>query len=124
MSVKFTDNSKIVIEAMQRAEKKALTAIGISGTEKVTDYMRDTGRYGPGSQGAGIWDSGDLLRDVNYNVRENDKAVDIGNSLEYAIPVHNGTRKMPARPYLFDAGTENTDLWREIAEEHISNEMK
>lgn len=117
MSVEFRDNSAAVLAAMEAAKKKALTAIGQAAVEVVTDYMQS--RYG-----APIRQTGDLMRDVNARPSQMPDAVDIGNSLEYAPWVHNGTRKMAARPYLRDAIMDNADIWREIAEEHIGAEMK
>lgn len=124
MAVEFKDNSKAVKAAMKQAKKKALTAIGQAAVEVTVDYMQNTSRYGAGSKGAGIYDTGDLQRDVNFRVRLADEMVDIGNSLDYAISVHNGTAKRAGKPYLFDAGTENGDIWREVSEEYISDEMK
>jgi hypothetical protein len=52
--------------------------------------------------GKAIRDTGDLQRDVNYQVID-DVTVEVGNSLEYAPYVHDGTRKMAGRPYIQDA---------------------
>lgn len=117
LSIEFKDNREAVLKAMETAKKKALTAIGLAAVEITTDYMQS--RYGKP-----IRQTGDLMRDVNFKVRTDNDAVDVGNDLEYAPWVHGGTAKVPARPYLYDAITENTDVWEEIAEEHLSNGFK
>lgn len=116
MGIEFKDNSKSVLNAMEVAQKKALTAIGMAAVEVTTDYMQT--RYGKP-----IRQTGDLMRDVNFRVRVEDDAVDYGVSLSYGVWVHNGTARMAARPFLRDAGIENIDIWEEIAAEHISSEM-
>ena len=114
MSVQFKDNSKEVLDLLNTNEGRALTAIGLAAVEVVLDYM--THKYY-----RDIHLTGDLKRDVNYKVRMNDLKVDIGNSLNYSILVHEGTGKMEARPYLKDAITDNTQMWREIAAEYLGN---
>lgn len=117
MGVEFKDFSDNVLSAMQTAKKQTLTAIGLAAIEQTNNYMQS--KYGKP-----IYVTGDLMRDVNSQVREADDRVDVGNSLSYALPVHNGTSRMPARPYLKDAITENGDIWREIAAEMLGEKMK
>ena len=117
MGIEIRDNRAAARAAMERAIQTALTAIGLAAVEVTTDYMQT--RYG-----APIRQTGDLMRDLNQQPSQTPKAVDVGNSLEYAEWVHNGTRRMAARPYLKDALTENTDIWKEIAAEHIGEEMR
>lgn len=117
MSVTFKDNSAAVLAAMARAKKKTLTALGQAGVEVTVDYMQS-------HYGKAIRITGDLQRDVSSRIREADEKVDIGNSLSYAIPVHNGTRKMSGRPYIFDAVTQNGDIWEQITAENMKAEMK
>ena len=112
MSAVYKDHSKEVLAMMNTNEGRALTAIGMAAVEQVTNYMEH-------EYGEPIKITGDLKGDVNFKVRAADREVDIGNSLNYAIWVHNGTRRMEARPYLKDAITENTQMWKEIAAEHL-----
>ena len=119
MSVQFKDNSKEILDLLKTNEGRALTAIGMEAVELVVKKM-----YHP-NEGKEIYDTGNLIGDVNYKVRMNDLEVDIGNTLRYAIWVHEGTEnedgsvRMAARPYLKDALTENTQVWKELAEEHL-----
>ena len=51
-----------------------------------------------------IWDTGSLQGDVQYQLdAEDDSTITVGNTLEYAPFVHDGTYKMGARPYIRDA---------------------
>ena len=96
--VKLKDHSEDVLKLLEQNVTKALTAAGIKAVNLILWQMR---------QGFGrpIRKRGDLQRDVNYQVREADHAVDIGNSLEYSTFVHEGTSRMPARPYITRALT-------------------
>jgi len=117
MDIQFIDYSRQVLMAMHEAEIAALTAIGLAAVEVTTDYMQS--RYGKP-----IRITGDLMRDVNFRVNTDEKETDIGNSLEYAPWVHNGTARLTSRPYLNDAIIENPDIWKEIAADFISRAMK
>ena len=112
MSTTFKDNSKDVLEKLRENEIKALTEIGLQAVEVILDYM--TTKYYKD-----IHLSGDLKRDVNYEVKVLEKQVVIGNSLNYSIPVHEGTARMPARPYLKDAITQNVPIWQETAARYL-----
>jgi len=109
------DNSKEVLKQFEHNIPRALTAIGEAAVEVTTDYMKKR-YYRP------IYLTGDLIRDVNYKVHE--RSVDIGNSLNYANWVHNGTMKMAARPYLKDAILENRKIWEEVSSENLSKGFK
>ena len=105
---------KEIIDKFKSNKTKALTAVGLAAVEVALDYM--TNKYY-----RDIHLTGDLKRDVNYRVRTQDDAVDIGNSLNYAVAVHEGTGKMQKRPYLKDAVYENKDMWNQIFKEYLGN---
>lgn len=46
--------------------------------------------------------TGTLRRDINHAVSSRERAV-VGNNVDYAIYVHEGTKYMKARPYLVEA---------------------
>ena len=52
-----------------------------------------------------IRDTSALINDVQYDVREIENGVEVhvGNTLEYALFVHDGTRYLKKRPYIKDA---------------------
>lgn len=93
--VKFVDNSKGVIKQLKANVTATEMALGLKAVELTMNQMQ-SGYSSP------IRDSGDLMRDVKYKVTDN--GVVIGNTLEYSIPVHEGTRKgIKSRPYIKDA---------------------
>ena len=47
-----------------------------------------------------VYYTGALMKDVSFAV--DGPTVTIGNTLPYAGPVHDGTTRIPARPYLAD----------------------
>ena len=87
--VKMTDNSGQVKQQMQQNVKAALTAMGVTGVELVNRQMQS-------GYGKPIRDTGDLMRDVSFEVEASGPdSVDIGNSLNYATPVHEGFNGHP-----------------------------
>jgi hypothetical protein len=114
VTIKSDDNSSQVLAKIQNNKQKALTALGHAVVEVTLDYM--THKYYKD-----IHVTGELKRDVNPKVDPAKDEVKIGNSLEYAIDVHEGTRKMTKRPYLRDAILENTEIWQEVLSEHLKS---
>lgn len=96
-SVKVTDLSVDVSAQMQRNKRAALSALGIKAVEIIQDGM-DTLYAKPPI------DTGALQANVHHYVENSaPDTVDVGNDLEYAHFVHEGTYKMKARPYIRDA---------------------
>lgn len=113
MSVKIIDNSEKVKSQIDQNKKRALTAMGLKGVEVIVNQMQS-------GYGRPIRITGDLQRDVNSQV-ENSKAdtVDVGNSLDYAKFVHEGTSKMAGRPYITDAIMKSKDNLQDVAKAYL-----
>lgn len=116
-TIEFTDNSATILAQFNQNKLRALTAMGQAAVEIATDYM-ESKYYAP------IYVTGDLIRDVNFKVMPQDEAVAVGNSLNYAMWVHEGTDRMPPRPYLRDAILNNRDVYEEVAAEHLGNGIR
>jgi predicted acyl esterase len=114
MAVEFKDNSASVKSQINSNIVRALTAMGQAAVEITTGYMNT--RYSKP-----IYLTGDLQRDLNFRTNESEQHVKIGNSLEYAPWVHNGTRRMVGKPYLKDAIMENRQALKEVAAEQIKS---
>lgn len=97
--VQFIDNSQAVLAQMNANCSRALNAVGVAGVGMIVEKMQS-------GYSRRIWETGDLQRDVSYLVHQQEKAVDFGNTLEYSLFVHDGTRKMAARPYIRDGLTD------------------
>ena len=112
--VVFIDNSKEVLKQMNDNADRALNAVGIKAVNLILWQMRQ-------GYGRPIRQTGDLQRDVSFAVHPDEKAVDVGNTLEYAPFVHDGTRKMQARPYISDALTsrENQRTVMRVYEQYL-----
>ena len=96
-NVKVYDYSPQAGVAMGKNIRRALTAMGIKAVEIIQDGM-DTLYTKPPI------DTGALQANVHYAVENSaPDTVDVGNDLEYAHFVHEGTYKMPARPYVRDS---------------------
>lgn len=101
LKVTLKDNSKIVLSTLEGNKKAALTAMATTAQGLILKQMES-------GYGKPIRQTGDLMRDVDYDV-EGDKAR-VGNTLSYSTFVHEGTSRMPGRPYIPDglAGEEDT----------------
>lgn len=95
--VKINDHSAEIIAKVGDNIQAALHAMGTKAVKLIVSNMK-TGYGKP------IRKTGDLMRDVEYETERSGKnTVDVGNSLEYAPYVHEGTYKMAARHYIKDA---------------------
>ena len=125
--IKFVDHSGHVKLQMTGNKKRALTAMGMRAVALIVKQMQ-TGYHDPhptrDSQGrptggthTDIRFTGDLMRDVNFEVEASaPDTVDVGNSLGYAPFVHEGTYKLKGRPYIKDAIMEGAAELQRVAE--------
>ncbi|MBR4082527.1 MAG: hypothetical protein IKK21_12150 [Clostridia bacterium] len=71
-----------------------------------------------------VVDTGALMQDVGWTAAE--RTLHVGNTLSYAVPVHDGAFSTPARPYLTDgvaaALGDMEALCRETLAAHMSGE--
>lgn len=115
LGVQFNDYSGDVSARMRQNVQRSLTAMGLKAVELIVGQMQS-------GYGKPIHDTGDLMRDVNYEVgRSGENTVDVGNSLNYALYVHDGTRRMTARPYITDAIAGGKKELQDTAKEYLSD---
>ena len=93
--VKMTDNSRMVLRTMERNIEAALDAMGTAAVGMIVRQMES-------GYGKPIRQTGNLMRDVQYEVDPAAKRARVGNTLEYSGPVHEGTSRMKGRPYVND----------------------
>lgn len=104
MKIELKNNAIKVMNTLNGNVNAALQAMGVEAVGMIVDQMQE-------GYGAPIRQTGDLMRDVNYEVeRSGPNTVDVGNSLFYGPFVHEGTRKMAGRPYIKDALTSPTNV--------------
>ena len=115
-SIKVEDNSKLVLNAEDKAIENALYAMGIKAVagsvDAISGYLGiksavKTGRLrasisfitptksGDGKQKSSAAKEGDKLTGTAEK-----NSVVVGSNVEYAEPVHNGTSRMEGRPFL------------------------
>ena len=111
--VEFIDNSQKVLAQLNTNKPRAALAVGTKAVGMIVNQMQ-TGYGKP------IRQTGDLQRDVSYEV-VNDSTVNVGNTLEYAPFVHDGTSKMGARQYIRDAlmNSNNQSTLQRVYEEYL-----
>lgn len=115
-TIKVEDNSKLVLEAEEKAIENALFAMGIKAVEGSVDAISgkygipkavDTGRLRASISFITPTDGGGS-GEVNTHSEAGDKltgtaeknSVVVGSNVEYADYVHNGTSRMAGRPFL------------------------
>lgn len=117
MQVRFDDNSAAVLNRMQQNVRKLMTAWGQEGVGLTVEQMES-------GYGKPIRDTGNLMRDVSYAVENSGPdSVDVGNTLDYSLYVHDGTSKMAGRAYLQDGLLGGRSRLRKIAEEILPEGM-
>lgn len=115
VQVTLKSNASLIKTKLNGNIKTALTAMGTEAVGMIVDQMQ-TG------YGAPIRKTGDLMRDVSYEVeRSGENTVDAGNTLEYGPYVHDGTSRVAGRPYVRDALTKasNVDRLKEVTAEYL-----
>jgi hypothetical protein len=95
VKVRMIDNSKAVLRTMNRNVEAALEAMGQTAVGMIVRQMES-------GYGKPIRQTGNLMRDVQYETDPAAKLARVGNTLEYAGPVHDGTSRMKGRPYMSD----------------------
>ncbi len=95
--------SRIDLTAAAHAMGKA--AVGAVRTQMLEGYERP------------VYRTGALHDNVSFAV--DGATVAIGNTLPYAIPVHDGTCRMAGRPYLADGILNHADALRQAAKEAL-----
>ena len=102
MSIEFTDNSKEILSAFEKAVHNALVSIGMTAEGHAKKKCPvDTGR---------------LRNSISTAVDDSEEAAYIGTNVEYAPDVELGTSRMAARPFLKPAATEHGEEYKKITE--------
>lgn len=137
VKVTFNDNSAQVLSQLDANKKAALLALGTKAVGLIVEQM-ETGYHTPhknrahgkafvesdGGTHTAIRDTGDLMRDVSYEVERSGKdTVDVGNSLEYGIFIHEGTSRLESRPYIRDALNNGADALEKVTSAYIKKGM-
>lgn len=117
--MKYTNNMDTVVSQMKKNISSALDAIGNEAVVSM-QYMMLYGYSRPykhrhtGITDTKVYDTGALYKDLKYIVGGNmpgeENTVSFGSTLPYASYVHEGTRKVQARPYIEDAATAVADF--------------
>lgn len=112
--VNFQDNSTTVKTQMTGNVKAALNAMGVKAVGLIVSNMQR-------GYGKPIWQTGDLQRDVRSEVNESAEVVQVGNTLEYGVFVHEGTSRMRGRAYIKDAlmDSANQAALKQVAEQEL-----
>ena len=105
MDIKFTDNSKEVLEAMQQSAVRALEKCGLTAEGSAKKLCPV--------------DTGNLRNSITHEVDEEEPAAYIGTNVEYAPYQELGTIHMKAQPFLKPAVAANANTYRKIIEDEL-----
>ena len=128
-NIRVESNSKIVFDALEEANERALYAIGIKAVEGSVDAITgkynipsavDTGRLRASISFITETESGDSGMSVPSSApkdklsgKAEKNTVIVGSNVEYAEYVHNGTSRMAARPFLREGIDQTKDKMEE-----------
>ena len=132
--IQLNDHSEAVLEQMDANVERALTAMGIKAVGLIVRQMesgyttphknRTHGTTSDGGTHTAIRETGDLMRDVSYEVGNSGAGtVDVGNSLEYGVFIHEGTSRLESRPYIRDAMTNGAEELQRVASAYLKMGM-
>ena len=132
--IQLNDHAEAVLEQMDANVERALTAMGIKAVGLIVKQMesgyttphknRAHGTTSDGGTHTAIRETGDLMRDVSYEVGNSGAGtVDVGNSLEYGVFIHEGTSRLESRPYIRDALTNGSEELQRVASAYLKMGM-
>ena len=132
--IQLSDHAEAVLAQMDANVERALTAMGIKAVGLIVKQMesgyttphknRTHGTTSDGGTHTAIRETGDLMRDVSYEVGNSGAGtVDVGNSLEYGVFVHEGTSRLESRPYIRDALTNGAEELQRVASAYLKMGM-
>lgn len=132
--IQLSDHAEAVLAQMDANVERALTAMGIKAVGLIVRQMesgyttphknRTHGTTSDGGTHTAIRETGDLMRDVSYEVGNSGAGtVDVGNSLEYGVFVHEGTSRLESRPYIRDALTNGAEELQRVASAYLKMGM-
>jgi HK97 gp10 family phage protein len=101
--MRFDSNLQNVLRALDTAEERALEAVGT--------FVRSE------AQGRSPVQTGNLRDSNDYKVDMADKVVRVGNSVEYAVFVHEGTARSVQQPWLESSVMENVSRIKSLISE-------
>lgn len=116
--VEFIDNSNEVLRRYNAGASAATQAAGIKAVGVIVNQMQK-------GYGAPIRQTGDLMRDVAYEAVD-EKTIRVGNRLEYAVFVHEGTSRMRGRAYIKDAllNRDNMEKIKKVYKKYIKESVE
>jgi hypothetical protein len=132
--IQLNDHSEAVLAQMDANVERALTAMGVKAVGLIVRQMesgyttphknRTHGTTSDGGTHTAIRETGDLMRDVFYEVGNSGAGtVDVGNSLEYGVFIHEGTSRLESRPYIRDALTNGAENLQQVASAYLKMGM-
>lgn len=118
ISVKFEDNSPLVLEALKLAKLRGLEACGAVAESYAKENLERPKAHKDGSVRPNVV-TGRLVNSVTHAV-ENEE-LQIGSEVEYALDVELGTPHTWAYPYLKPAIVDHENEYNKLLENSLKN---
>lgn len=112
MEVEVIDHTPEVLEALDGAVERVLTALGMFVADEAADQLEADPRR---------VDTGRLKGSITSVPVMSEKAVYVGTNVEYAPYVHEGTKRMEPNRFLKNAVVNNLDQIRAYIENELKN---
>jgi HK97 gp10 family phage protein len=108
----MTVNTDAVKSASEKAIERGLTAVGLFLASEAADELENDPRR---------VDTGRLKNSITSQYEGAEQAVYVGTNVDYAIYVHEGTRRMTPNRFLKNAFERNEDQVKQYIEEALKN---
>ena len=139
-TIRVENNSKLVLEELEKATERALYAIGVKAVEGSVDAISgkydidpavDTGRLRASISFITPTQKGDSGQPKPANAQAGDEltgtaeknTVVVGSNVSYSEFVHNGTSRMAGRPFLREGIDKTKDQMQEQAEKIFKGQL-
>lgn len=108
----LTVNTDLVVRASEAAIERGLTAVGAFLASEAADELENDPRR---------VDTGRLRNSITSEYDSAEQAVYVGTNVDYAVYVHEGTRRMAPNRFLKNAFERNADQVKQYVEEALKN---
>lgn len=139
-TIRVENNSKLVLEELEKATERALYAVGVKAVEGSVDAISgrydikpavDTGRLRASISFITPTDKGGSGQPKPANAQAGDEltgtaeqnTVVVGSNVEYAEKIHNGNSKMAGRPFLREGIDQTKNKMQEQAEKIFKGQL-
>ena len=121
VEIKIEDNSNHVLKLFDVAIYRGLDAIGMTAERHAKEIVTRKVYDVPQNPNSTYIRTGRLRNGIAYEVRRLEKAVIIGDRVDYAVYVELGTSKMAERAFIRPAAQNYSAEYKQLMEDSLKN---